>query len=136
MRGREGLLPRFEPFRHSPFRHLRLRVMRGQQSGLAALHLRQVLRDREVELAAAPSQEGRVSRVLYQGVLEGVGGLGRHSDGEDQLARDQLLKGVVERVIRHRRDRCQQSMREVAADARADLRHLAHRRKTIQTRHE
>ena len=136
MQGREGFLACCEPFGHSKVRHLRLRVMRRQQSGLDAHHLRQVLRDREVELAAPPSQERLVSRILYERVLESVSGLGRRSDGEDQLARDQLLEGVVERVIRHRRYRSQQFVRELTADARADLRHLPHRRKTIQTRHE
>ena len=66
-------------------------------------------------------EQALVGRVLDQGVLERVRGVGRRAAAEDEFVVDQLLQGVFQFVVAERRDGGQQVLGEFAADAGAEL---------------
>ena len=89
-----------------------------------------------VQNEPAGLEQRLVGRVLDQGVLEAVGGLGRRAAAEDQLGRDQLVEGGAQLGFRPVGDRGEQLVAELAADHGADLRHLLDRREAVEAGHQ
>ena len=110
--------------------------MAGEQRRLGRDDLREPVfeggGDAGVELLPPAAQQGVISRVLHQRVLEGVLGVGRGAAPVDQLGADQLRQRVVELRRRHPSHRADQLVRELPAERRPDLRHLAHRRQAVE----
>ena len=114
--------------------------MVGEQRRLGRDNLREPVfegrGDAGVQLPAPVAQQGAVGGVLHQRVLEGVLRIGRCTAAVDQLGARQLRQGVVELPRRHRRHGADQLMRELAAERRPDLRHLAHQRRAVEPSQE
>jgi hypothetical protein len=55
--------------------------------------------DASVQLLALGLEEGLVSRVLDQGMLEAVCRVGRRATTEDQLGRNQLVEGALQLTL-------------------------------------
>ena len=85
-----------------------------------------------VDLLPATSQNGAVSSILHQGVLESVFGVRRSSSAEDQLGGHKLLQRFVQLVLRHLSDSTDHLERERTAKRRSDLRHLPRRREPVK----
>ena len=75
----------------------RRRIVAGQQLRLglrfAGEPLFQDLGNPGVQLLAAALEQGLVGRILNEGVLEDVAGVGRGAAAEDQLGRCELVEG-------------------------------------------
>jgi hypothetical protein len=92
----------------------------------------QNLRDAGVELRAAGLEQGVVSGVPDQGVLEAVGGVRRGATAEDELRLDQLVEGDVEFRLGPAGDRGEQRIGELATDRGADLGDLLNRGEMVE----
>ena len=117
-----------------------LRQMTGQEFGLP-LHDGGELRlerggDTRMKLHSPAFEEGRVSDILDQRVLEGVGRVGRLATPEDQIGADESDERFAERRLLQQRHGGQEIVVELAADAGADLRQLLGRCQPIQPGHE
>jgi hypothetical protein len=53
-------------------------------------------RDAPVEVPAPGLKESAIGGVLYQGVLEGIGGFGHRATAEHELGGDQLVEGDLQ----------------------------------------
>jgi hypothetical protein len=91
-----GILAGLEPLIHGTL-DIRCRSeMMGEQLGLSLDEISEMLlqhsRDARVQLRAAGAQQGAVSRVLHQRMLEEIGGLWRHTAAEKQTSLDKPIK--------------------------------------------
>jgi len=87
------------------------------------------------DLPPAPEQ-GFVSRVLDQRVLEGVARIGRHARAEQQLRLFELRQCRTQRRLVAAGDRAQQRVGEFPADRGADLGDLLDRRQPVEPRRQ
>jgi hypothetical protein len=106
-----GPLAGFQPIVDGTFDLASFSKVIGQQfwlrcGGLCEALLQDV-RDAAVDLLALRPQEGLVSRVADQGVLEGVARLGRRATPEHQLGRAQPVEGGREGWLGLVSDRCE-----------------------------
>ena len=92
--------------------------------------------DCRMQALALASKQARRGCVLDERVLENVARPRRETALEHQPGFDQLRERALQRGIRQRADRREQLVRKLPADHRADLRHLARRRQTIQPGHQ
>jgi hypothetical protein len=129
-RGEERPLAGPQPARHRLGTHAGLGVVVREELGRGLDRSREVLgqrlRDLPVILQPRRPQQGRIGRVLDQGMLEGVGHATRLVFDEEQSGVDQLGQVVPQRPRVHARGRLchrrQQLMRELPADGRPELR--------------
>src|SRR6266478_1822825 len=66
-----------------------------------------------MEVLPATAQQGAVSGVLYERMLEGVLGVGRSAAPIDKLGSHQLPQSLVQLSRRHRRNGAEQLVREL-----------------------
>ena len=92
--------------------------------------------DGGVQLLSLVGQHPFVGRLLYQGVLEGVDGLGDFPASRGEPRVRQPGEAAVERLLAHRRHGHEQLVTELTPDGGTDLRDAAGGRHPVEARHE
>jgi hypothetical protein len=100
------------------------RSCRGLQVRMAGGALFERGRNARMELLAPAAQQGVISGILDEGMLEDERCLRHDATAQDQPGADELIERVAKLVVRPARYRSQQVVRKFAADRRADLRYL------------
>src|SRR6201993_3300032 len=84
-------------------------------------------------LTRTPHHRG-IGCILNQRMFEDVSRIWRLTAGEDQLASRKVRESVLQRGVRDRSNRSEQTIRELATYDRANLSDPLHRAKSIKTR--
>jgi len=77
-----------------------------------------------------------VRRVLHQRVLEHIDRVGRPASLEHQLRGNEASERGLQLVLGKTGDRTQQRVGKFASDRGTDLRHIPHRRQTVEPRQQ
>src|SRR6516164_3632006 len=108
-------------------RHRGKGVVPRQKLGLALANIELLVEngcDASVQLLPSFAEQGVVSNILHEGMLEQIMRVRRQALPKQQAGLDKTIERERQLGLGPLRDGCEQSMRKFPSDCRSDLRHL------------